>query len=393
MKLLAAFFAIFFLAGCAAQTPAATTLAPTLPETVPATPAATTPAPTLAPTSEPTPAHTEPADPFKLLLDSMTTEEKVGQLFLARCEGSTALQDIKAYHLGGFVLFARDFQEETRDSMAEKLDSYQSASKIPLLLAVDEEGGSVTRVSSYPAFRERRFLSPRNAYAQGGMDLVLSNEREKAALLSGLGLNVVLGPVCDVTTDPGAFMYQRSLGQDAETTAAFVAQTVVAMDKHRVGSCLKHFPGYGENRDTHTGMARDDRSLERLKATDLVPFQAGIDAGCGAVLVSHTIVTALDDTLPATLSPAVHTYLRQNMGFDGVIVTDDLAMAAITQTYGCEEAAVLAVLAGNDLLIASDYAAQYAAVLDAVNTGRIPTDILDAAVYRVLRWKAELKLL
>ena len=223
--------------------------------------------------------------------------------------------------------------------------------------------------------------------------MVLSVESEKADLLSSLGINVNMAPVCDVTTQKGAFMYSRSLGQSPEITGEFVAGTVERMAKFHVGSVLKHFPGYGNNSDTHTGIAVDDRSLETLESADLVPFAAGIEAGCDAILVSHTIVNAFDDSLPATLSPAVHAYLREEMGFEGVIVTDDLVMQAITDTYGAGEAAVMAVLAGNDLLCSTEYQVQYQAVLEAVQSGRISREILDSAVTRLLRWKQELELI
>ena len=226
-----------------------------------------------------------------------------------------------------------------------------------------------------------------------GLDLVLDTEAEKCSLLISLGINVNMAPVCDVTTDPNAFMYSRSLGQDPQTTGQYIASVVSVMASNATGSVLKHFPGYGNNTDTHTGIAVDNRTLEALETADLIPFQAGIDAGCDAILVSHTIVTCLDGTLPASLSPAVIDYLRNNMGFTGVIVTDDLVMQALTDQYGTGEAAVLAVQAGNDLLCSSEYAAQYTAVLDAVNTGRISMEQVKASVARILLWKHNLSLI
>ncbi len=352
------------------------------------------PAPTAAETpSSATVPEILPPDPVELLLSGMTLEEKVGQLFLARCPDVGAAEDISAYHLGGYILFGRDFEAQTPESLAQTLAAYQSTAKIPLLIATDEEGGSVCRISRYPAFRSAPFPSPRALYAQGGMELVLSVEREKAQLLHSLGINVNMAPVCDIATTPGSFMYDRSLGQDPETTGQFAALTVQTLAGYQVGSVLKHFPGYGSNTDTHTGLAVDDRSLEALESADLLPFAAGMDAGCGAVLVSHTIVTAFDPILPASLSPAVHDYLRNVMGFDGVILTDDLVMDAITEQYDAGEAAVLAVLAGNDLLCSTEYQTQYAAVLAAAQEGRIPPSRLDAAVTRVLRWKQALGLI
>ena len=172
-----------------------------------------------------------------------------------------------------------------------------------------------------------------------------------------------------------------------------MSETVKIMSEHHVGSVLKHFPGYGNNTDTHTGIAVDKRSLSELEGRDLVPFSHGIDAGCDAILISHTIVECLDPKIPASLSPAAHDYLRQEMGFTGVIVTDDLVMQAITDLYGDGEAAVMAVLAGNDLLCSTNYAVQYAAVLDAVESGRIPVSMVDQAAARILLWKYELGLI
>lgn len=370
-----------FLAGCGAHSP----------ETQPTIETATIPAATIpAP-----PETTQPPiiDPLQVMVDKLTTEEKVGQLFLARCDKPVALQDIETYHFGGFILFSEDFEGETLDSIRQTIQEYQAASQIPMLMAVDEEGGTVTRISRHKAFRSSPFPSPRQVYNEGGLGAALAIEEEKSLLLADMGLNVNMGPVCDLCDDPSGFMYRRSLGETPETTGEFVAFTVDTMERWGIGSVLKHFPGYGNNADTHVGIAVDSRSLEELENRDLVPFQYGIRAGCGAILVSHTIVECLDPQLPASLSPAVHGYLREEMGYDRVIITDDLVMQAITDQYGAGEAAVMAVNAGNDLLCSTDYATQYAAVLAAVQDGRIAMETLDAAVYRVLKWKTNLELL
>lgn len=397
---------LLLLTGCTApvteaesQAPsAAMTTAPTAQQTQPAT------EPTTIATTEPISPDTEPATepateptvaltiPETILL-SMTTEEKVGQLFLARCPDTDAAADAAAYHLGGYVLFGRDFEGKSREEVIADIASYQEAAVIPMLIAVDEEGGIVCRVSSQPQFRESRFLSPRKLYSQGGLDLILNTEVEKIQLLTALGINVNLAPVCDVTTDPEAFMYSRSLGESPEETGRFIAAMVDLMEQFRFGSVLKHFPGYGNNTDTHVGIAIDDRSLESLEAADLVPFAEGIRAGAQAIMISHTFINCLDTELPASLSPKVIGYLRTEMGFQGVIVTDDLVMQAITDLYGAGESAVLAVLAGNDLLCSTEYRVQYGAVLEAVMNGRISQEILDTAVLRILNWKDQLGLL
>lgn len=376
------------LSGCAAAPAQSPTSEPTAPPTIAPTetaPAADTDVEAFAPTEAPSMPE--------LLLSQMTTEEKVGQLFFVRCQKETAVQDLETYQFGGYVLFGADFEDETPDSIRKTLSAYQEASTTPLLIAVDEEGGTVTRVSRYAAFRESPFPAPRWLYAEGGLEAVLQAEAEKSGFLRDLGINVNLAPVCDITTDEDAFMYDRSLGQDPQTTADVISAMVTVMTANQMGSVLKHFPGYGNNTDTHTAMAADSRSLEELETADLLPFAAGIDAGCGAILVSHTIVETLDPEMPATLSEKVHQYLREEMGFNGVIITDDLYMQAITDAYGAEEAAVLAVLAGNDLLCCREYEIQYPAVLEAVQSGRISQEILDCAVLRILRWKEALGLL
>ena len=388
-------FLCILLAGCAHEEAAiteATETAAVMTE-VSETAVASETLPALQTIPPETTVETQPMDPIRDLMDQMSLEERVGQLFLARCEDTTAIADLQQYHLGGFILFGKDFKDQTISSIQHKLADYQSAASIPLLIAVDEEGGTVTRVSSNPAFRERKFSSPRNLYNGGGMEWVLYEEDEKCRLLKELGINVNVGPVCDITTDPNAFMYDRSLGQDMKITSEFAMQMVNLMDSYQIGNVLKHFPGYGNNTDTHTGIAVDSRSLEMLAGNDLLPFQAGIQAGCDAILVSHTIIECMDASLPASLSPAVHQYLRQDMAFEGVIVTDDLVMQAITDLYGAGEAAVMAVLAGNDLLCSSEYAVQYEAVLAAVLEGRIDIDILNNAVRNVLEWKTDLGLI
>ena len=376
MKKILLIFLALLLVGCAAES------TPTEPATEPATIPATLP-----PTEPPTEPPTDPPDPIAEAVEAMTTEEKVGQLFLARYNEANAPAHTEAYHLGGWILFSPDFDGETPDSIRAEINALQAVSGAPLLIAVDEEGGTVTRVSRYSAFRDSKFPSPRSLYKKGGIELVLEVESEKSELLSSLGINVNVAPVCDITTDSGAFMYSRSLGLSPKKTGAVVAGMVETAAENGVASVLKHVPGYGNNADTHLDVARDKRTLEELEANDLVPFRYGFEAGCGAVLVSHTIVECLDDDLPASLSPTVIGYIREEMGFDGVIITDDLIMEAVTKRYGAGEAAVMAVEAGCDLLCSTEYVKQYHAVLAAAEEGRIDQETLDAAVYRILRWK------
>ena len=329
------------------------------------------------------------------LLSAMTLEEKVGQMFFVRCPETGGAELAAQYKLGGYLLFGRDFKDKTAQQVRDDIQSYQDASGIPLLIGTDEEGGTVVRVSSNPHLRASKFPSPQKAYASGGMEAVLADTREKDLLLSALGFNVNLSPVADVSTNPADFMYDRTFGQDAAATADYVAQVVSQMAEDGMGSVLKHFPGYGNNVDTHTGIAVDQRPLESFTSSDFLPFQAGMESGGGktAVLVSHNIMTAVDGDLPASLSPKVHGLLRTDLGFDGVVMTDDLAMEAVAAYSADGAVAVMALEAGNDFVITTHYRTQIPKVLEALESGALSEETIDTACRRVLTWKQNLGLL
>ena len=350
--------------------------------------------------SEPEPTPEElAAQEVEDLLSSLTLEEQVGQLFFVRVPEADAVADVSTYHLGGYILFGRDTQDKTANDLIQTLCGYQDAADsdtgIPLLIGVDEEGGTVVRVSSNPHLRASKFSSPQRLYAAGGMDAILRETREKDRLLAALGFNVNLAPVADVSTDSGDFIYDRTFGQDASATADYVSSVVEQMTADNMGSVLKHFPGYGNNADTHTGIALDQRPYETFTQSDFLPFQAGAASGRGktAVLVSHNIVACMDPDLPASLSPAVHDVLRQELAFTGVVMTDDLAMEAVSAYAEDGAVAVMALEAGNDLIITTDYRTQIPKVIEAVENGALDASVIENACRRVLTWKQELGLI
>ncbi len=399
---------LLFLSGCSSSNDnnsnPTKTLKPSLEAspTVTNTPASTPtelPSPTVAPTptedpvTEDIPPVSDNDNTAQQLLNQMSLEEKIGQMFFVRCNKTTALDDLKNYHLGGFILFSEDFSNQTKSSMKDVISGYQSVAQIPLLIGVDEEGGTVNRISKYTAFRKVPFQSPQELYQSGGLDLIENDTIEKSNLLKSLGININLAPVCDVSTNSSDFIYKRSFGKNAEETSDYVKTVVTTMNNQGIGSTLKHFPGYGNNVDTHTGIAIDKRSSEQFYTNDFLPFEAGISAGAGSILVSHNIVMAFDRTYPASLSSNIHTILRNDLNFDGVIMTDDLSMDAIKDYTDNEAAAVLAVQAGNDLIIASDYNVQIPAVIAAVKNEEISLDDINASVLRILNWKLSLGLI
>ena len=328
---------------------------------------------------------------LQALLDSMTLEEKVGQLFFVRCPADNAVEDISTYYLGGYLLFGRDYKDGdawlTRDQFIQKIQSYQDAAEIPLFIGSDEEGGTVTRASRNPNLFSEPFKSPQAIYSAGGMEALAQDAWDKNQALWSLGIDVNFAPVCDVSTDPSDFIYDRTLGQDAETTADYITRTVLTMGDAGEMAVLKHFPGYGNNADTHTGIAVDDRPMETFETSDLLPFKAGIEAGAPFVLVSHNIVNCMDPDLPASLSPAVHKVLREKCSFDGIAITDDLAMDAVKAYAKDGAVAVMALQAGNDMVITTDYRTQIPAVIEAVKNGTLEESVIDSACLRVLKCK------
>ena len=327
------------------------------------------------------------------IINSMTIEEKVAQLFIARFPADEPLTIAADYQPGGFIFFAADFSDRDPASFLSLAQQCNDVAKLPLLMGVDEEGGTVNRISRYSQYRDHPFASPQDLYNEGGLEAVRTDTVEKCQLLKSLGLNLNFAPVCDISTNANDYIYYRTTGRGAAETADYVTCVVETMKQEQVGSVLKHFPGYGNNSDTHSGLAYDNRSYESFQNNDFLPFQAGIEAGASMVLVSHNIVACMDEDMPASLSPIVHRILREELGFKGVIITDDLVMGAIKQYTGSTSPAVAAVEAGNDMLCSSDFLTHYNQLLEAVNNGTISEHRLDQSIYRIICLKEELGLM
>lgn len=322
-------------------------------------------------------------------LAMMTLEEKVGQLFWARVPSNHQIEDLQSYHLSGYILFGRDFEGRSLEDIKTLTKGYQAAAKIPLLIGSDEEGGTVTRISS---ILETPFQSPMALYQQGGMEAVLSDTKQKGELLKSVGINAGLFPVADLARNQSAFIYDRTIGQDVQTTTSYVQQVVEELKKSKVGSTLKHFPGYGDNGDSHTAIIQDNRSLDELRQADFLPFQAGIDAGADSVLVSHNILSKID-TVPSSISPKITDLLRKELHFKGVIMTDDFDMAGLADFVSQDEAAFQVIVAGNDLILGSSYQTQIPYLLKKISSGELTEERIDESVRRILTWKYDLGLL
>ena len=330
------------------------------------------------------------------LLSGMSTNEKIAQMMVVAMPAKDAAKIQKKYQFGGYILFGTDFYRTNKSGMKKLLKSCQSKSKIPMLLGTDEEGGTVVRASLYRKFRKSKYRSPREVYRSGGYAGITKDTKSKDKFLKSLGLNCNFAPVADVTYSKSNFMYYRAFSNDAAKTSKFVRLTVTQMGKDNVLSAMKHFPGYGNNGDTHGKIIRDKRAKKTFEKRDLKPFKAGIDAGADMIMVSHTIVNAFDSKRPASLSKKVNNYLRKDMGYDGVVITDGLGMKGITDFVGGDpgKAAVKAVQAGNDMLcVTTSYTKCYSALKAAVKNGSISEAQINESVKRILRMKIRRKII
>lgn len=328
-------------------------------------------------------------DKFKSLADQklkeMTLEEKIGQILLVSYPDTNIELVIDNYKVGGFIFLEKDFKDKTTKEVQDMIKNIQSISKIPLLTAVDEEGGDVVRISSNKKLVESEFQSPRDLYLEGGFDLIREDTKRKSKLLENLGINLNLAPVVDVSTNSTDYIYNRTIGEGVELTKNY-AKTVIetSKDNNYVSYVLKHFPGYGNNEDTNNGIVIDKRSLESLKENDLPPFEMGISSGAEAILINHNIVESIDQNNPASLSSKVHNLLRENLDFTGIIMTDDLSMKAISQI---DNASVKALLAGNDIIITTNYEESFNSIKEAVKSNTISEQLINEVVHKIISWK------
>ncbi|HEM3525711.1 glycoside hydrolase family 3 N-terminal domain-containing protein [Streptococcus suis] len=322
-------------------------------------------------------------------LNQMALEEKVGQMIFARMPSTGQTEALENYHFGGYILFASDFEGKTLEQVKEEIASYQSLSKVPLLMASDEEGGMVTRISQ---LLETPFSSPLELYQSGGIEAILSDAKQKTSLLKEEGIYAGFFPVADLSTDPSSFIYDRTIGQEAKTTADYIGQLVKLLKQEQFTSTLKHFPGYGDNADSHTDLVYDNRSLEELRANDFLPFKAGIEAGADSIMVSHNIVPAIDD-VPSSISPEINKILRNELGFEGVIMTDDFDMQGLVQFVDQDTGALQTIQAGTDMILSSSYASQIPYIIEQVKAGTITEGRIDQSVKRILGMKYDLGLI
>lgn len=322
------------------------------------------------------------------IVESMTTEQKIGQLLLIRVPISNHLKVIENYHIGGYLLFGRDTDNKTKNELINTISSYQNASSIPLLIAIDEEGGTVSRLSSNNNIIDKPFLSPQELYKIGGFNAIVNDTKYKNSILYELGINVNLAPVADTTTSPLSYMYDRSFGKNSKSTAKYI-ETIIKNTDEKVSYVLKHFPGYGDNIDTHKTISIDTRSYNKFKKNDFLPFKAGIENGAQAILVSHNYIQKIDNSNPASLSSNIHNILKKELQFNGIIMTDDLNMNALNNI---NKKYIKALLAGNNIIIVSNYEEAFEEINSGIKNNQISEKYIEYLITQNIAWKYYKKL-
>ncbi len=336
------------------------------------------------------------------LMQGMSLEEKIWQMMFVTPEdickigtviqaGETTKQALQDYPIGGLIYFAKNI--ENREQLSQMLKNTAGYSKIPPFLAIDEEGGRVSRLgdahvgtTKHPPMAEiGATQDPKKAEEIG---ITLGKE------LTELGFNTDFAPVSDIlAVETNQDIGDRSFGTDPNLVAEMVAAQVKGMQDQNLSATLKHFPGCGSTEaNTHVESGSSVRTLEEMRNAEFLPFRAGIEVGVDFVMVAHMSAPNITgDETPAILSSQIVTdLLREELNFQKVIITDAMNMGAITSAYSPEDAAVKAVIAGVDMLLMSpDVHKAVAALKDAVDSGRIPESRIDESVLRILTLKQE----
>ena len=406
---------LVLLTGCASA-PAETIVTESQPPTAEQGAAPQTPTPTAEPTAE-------PASKVETLLSSMSLEEKVGQLFIIRPESlSTELTpqqahdtteygvtewtedmalQLEKYPAGGVAIFGKNISSP--EQLKNFVAAMQQASSLPLFMGVDEEGGSVSRLANSPAFRTEegyvlpQFKSMAKIGASGDTGTARTVGFTIGCYLLEYGFNLDFAPVADTNTNPdNVVIGDRAFSSDPELVSQMVAAELDGLHSAEVLGCIKHFPGHGDTvGDTHDGYVSIQKTWDELLSAELIPFINNLD-NTDMVMVAHiSLPNVTGDGLPASLSgELISGKLRGELGYDGVVITDSLAMGAIAQEYTSADCAVMALDAGVDiLLMPEDYAAAFEGVVQAVEEGRLSMERIDESVARVLELKDQLGLL
>lgn len=355
-------------------------------------------------------AQTKPTktEEVQNIVDSMSLEEKVAQLFLVQPEaivdigtataaGDATKQAINKTPVGGFVYFSDNLQSEQQvQDMLRNVQKYsEDRIGLPAFLSVDEEGGTVARVASTGRFDVTDVGDMAKIGASGDVQQAKQAGETIGSYLSELGFNLDFAPDADVLTNPdNTVVKKRSFGSDPRVVSDMSLAVAQGLAQHQVYSVYKHFPGHGATAgDTHQGYAYTDKTLDELKQSELIPFENAIQNNAAFIMAAHISAPRVTgDNTPASLSKTMITdILRGQMGYDGIVVTDAMNMGAVTEQYTSAQAAVKALQAGADVvLMPEDFQEAYQGVLDAVKDGTLTEQRINESVTRIVTVKVHM---
>lgn len=347
-------------------------------------------------------------DKVQQIVDSMSLEDKVAQLFLVKPEaivdigtvtaaGDATKQAIDKTPVGGFVYFSENLQ--SKQQVQEMLSNVQKYSKdrtgLPAFLSVDEEGGTVARIAGSGRFDVTNVGNMADIGASGDVDQAKQAGDTIGTYLSDLGFNLDFAPDADVLTNPeNTVVKKRSFGSDPQVVSDMSLAVAQGLAQHQIHSVYKHFPGHGATEgDTHKGYAYTNKTLDELKQSELVPFAHAIENGAEFIMAAHISVPNItNDDTPTSLSKTMITdVLREQIGYDGIVVTDAMNMGAVTEQYTSAQAAVKALQAGADIvLMPENFQEAYQGVLDAVKNGELTEQQINTAVTRIVKVKVNM---
>lgn len=342
---------------------------------------------------------TEVKEGKEVSLSDLSLEEKVGQMIFAGIKGKVMTNEtetiISTHQVGGIILFKDNLKKANQSvTLLNAIKQENSNNKVPLFLGIDEEGGRISRLPELTKLPTNEEIGFRNdASFSYGIGKLLGKQ------LSAFGFNLDFAPVLDINSNPeNPIIGDRSFGKDAQKVSELGIQTMEGIQSEQVIPVIKHFPGHGDTAvDSHKELPIVQKSLKDLQGLELIPFKKAINQGTEVVMTGHILLPKIDPTYPASLSEKIiKGILRKQLGYEGIIITDDMTMKAIVNTFEIGEAAVSAIKAGNDIvLVAHDYANVIKAkdaILQAVKTGEISEQRIDESVNRILSIKKKYNL-
>ncbi|WP_315121666.1 beta-N-acetylhexosaminidase [uncultured Clostridium sp.] len=334
-------------------------------------------------------------DPIKEEIKNLTLEEKIGQMFIMKIEGQEVNENtvklITEDKIGGVILFQNNIKDSSQlVKLINSIKKYNVENPIPLFISIDEEGGRVTRMPK----EVRKLPSSRQIGRAGSKDVAYNVGLTVGEELRNFGINMNFAPVMDINNNPAnKVIGDRAFGDNPQTVSELGIEVMKGLKNAEVIPALKHFPGHGDTSvDSHEDLPIINKDIESLEKFEMLPFKKGIEEGADVIMIAHILLPQLDKENPSTLSPVIiKDILREKFGFQGVVITDDISMKAISNKYGVGESALKALKAGSDIVLSCYTPDKQEEMINfikkSVKDGTLSEEEIDEKLYRILKLK------